>query len=139
MKIDTKDLSGPQSFLISLMERFQKAEAETDINKAVASYDAKKYGPRFGLPAYCHTTTTQSAKDCLRFRVWYKPIKNGEVGSSEFHEYTTFDEALLDLLHKRHDKRMRVEEGILGVVWDNAMGCFAECPVKEFEERSHKK
>ena len=70
MKIDTKDLSGPQSFLISLMERFQKAEAETDINKAVASYDAKKYGPRFGLPAYCHTTTTQSAKDCLR------PAKN---------------------------------------------------------------
>lgn len=131
-----KTFTSAQQFIRKLQQRFRDTfngvNGEARFKEAFESYAESVWGPRFDLPMLCHQGKTQPAENCLRFRMWYKPVKNGHVGSSECVETRTIEEAYAAQLQLR-EKGFRVEDRPLGVVWDNAIGCFVEVPVKGHE------
>lgn len=132
-----KTFTSPQQFIRKLQQRFldnfNGVNDEARFKEAFECYAENVWGPRFDLPMLCHMGKTQPLENCLRFRIWYKPVKGGQVGSSECVETRTIEEAYGER-QKLLAKGFRVEERPLGVVWDNAAGCFCEVPVKGHEK-----
>lgn len=127
-----KGYIGPQLLIRRTQKRFlDQCEGEiTDKNftSVMESYDEAEFGPRFELPMLNYMRNTPlSYKDCLRFRIWFKPPNGGDSRCSEHLSIKGAQEKQIEL----EGKGYRVEPVIIGVFWDNAVGCFGECQVKE--------
>lgn len=141
MPADDDRFTGPQSYIRSLQDRFAGIYQgkEENLEKALSAYKDGDGGPRFMIPMYCHRGPPQPMENILRFRYWGKDLK-GEATCCEF---TTLKEAQDDQReqHKADGGKRRlrfIESEIIGVVWDNASGCFVECQVKELVEKEKK-
>lgn len=126
---DDAPLSGPQSMIRNNQNRW--AEARKAGKTPESYYNEEENGERFNVPVYCHITGPQPEANILRFRVW------GNFPELFCQEFTTLDAA--KEFHKSLPPADRKKSPILGVVWDNAAGVFAECRVmgleKEFDPK----
>jgi len=131
--IDPNVLTGPQACIAKEMETvglLLKKHDETlsaVIKERMKLIDKKD---RFTLPAYTHRISMQRARDCLRFRVWFSNSKDDHTNM--FVEVTKLKhaaEVVMDLADQG-----KVVQCVVGVVWDNASACFAECAIKEWEK-----
>lgn len=132
--LDLSDLPPAQQMIVTAMLRFQNIYQgdPKKIQEAFAAYDEEYAGPRFDLPLFNASIGPQPFENILRYRVWHKSKDPENPGSSECVTFMSLEESLMG-------REMLIKEGYLrvdppiGVCWDNAVGGFAECRIKEFE------
>lgn len=86
---------------------------------------------KWQLPALTQVGGTLPAELCLRFRLWFCPLVDGE---DYFLEFLTLEDAVntRDYLEGKEKEEFQC---IVGVAWDNEFGKFREVLVEELEKR----
>ena len=134
-EIDTEQFSGPQTMILNQIKRFCKIYAGDDdkVDKAIEAYEkeAPLHDSRFSIPVYCASLgSARPMSDAIRSRVWHKSMTTQDPGESRCQEFHTIREALMGRVNAIAEGYLGVST-VIGVGWDNAMGCFSEFQIKE--------